>query len=578
MLSFVAYAYRWLRWLVAWPFRLRRPPAWIAFTLEGAYPDYPRPAPNLLLRLVQPQRASLFELREQFREVAHDRRVEGVVLHLRPLQLAGSQVDSLRDAITELRRAGKRVVAWSYHWSRANYLVACAADEVLLQPGGSVDALAIGATHVFLAEALARIGVRADVIPISGYKSALEMFTSNALSDESREMENWLLDAAASETVAAIARGRHVDEDAARALIDATPCTDERARELGLVDAVVSGEDLPAHLGSPGTPAEVEPFDTARGRLRQAAPSVPRRRRVALIPIEGTIVDGDSGRPPVAPPVPVPVLFSPRAGDVTVVQAIREAARDPGVGAVVVYVNSPGGSATASEAIHAALQRLNAEKPVVVAMGPVAASGGYYVATPARRVYAQPRTITGSIGVVTAKFVAGDLLDRLSVHRESLRRGRHALLGSAERPFSDEERALVWAQVQRIYALFVDRVAADRRMSAEAVDAVARGRVWTGRQARERGLVDAFGGLWEAVERAKALARLPDDAPMRVATPGRATLAPAAAAPLPAALRALLGGALGADVSVAAYALEGIAALSGGTPLTLSSVFARDLR
>lgn len=573
MLSLASYAYRWLRWLVAWPFRLRRPPAWIVFTLDGAYADYPVPPANLLVRLLRPQPPSLYELREQFREVAHDRRVTGVILQLRPLRLAGSQVDALRDAIVELRRAGKRVVAWSFHWSRANYLVACAADEVLLQPGGAMDALALGDTHVFLADALARLGVHADVIPISNYKSAMETFAANAMSAESREMQDWLLDAAMAETVGAIARGRHVDEERARALVDATPCTDLRAQELGLIDAVVSGEALPQHLGTEGAPAEVEPFESARGRLRRRPPAPP-GRRVALIPIEGTILDGESARPPVAPPLPLPILLSPRAGDRTVVQAAREAARDPRVGAVVVYVNSPGGSATASEAIHAALARLNAEKPVVVAMGPVAASGGYYVATPARHVYAQPRTITGSIGVVLAKFVMGDLLDRLSIHRETLERGRHAQLGSAERPFTDEERALIWEQVQRIYGLFVERVATDRRLAPDAVEAVASGRVWTGRQALDRGLVDQFGGLWEAVERAKALARLPAHASLTVVRPRGPSRAPVA---LAVGAAAATGG-LTADASALAYALTSLAAVGGGTPLALSPVLGDDLR
>lgn len=205
---------------------------------------------------------------------------------------------------------------------------------------------------------------------------------------------------------------------------------------------------------------------------------------------------------------------------------------DKRAAAVVVYVDSGGGSATASEAMAAALGKITAKKPLVVAMGSVAASGGYYVATPARWIVAQPGTITGSIGVLNGKLVNAGLLAKLLFNRETISRGKHATLLSAERPFSEEEREALWRQIKRTYNVFLDRVAACRKMTREAVDAVGGGRVWTGRQALERGLVDELGGLEQALAKARQLGNLDGRAPVREVKVGKQRLAPAPASSL----------------------------------------------
>lgn len=556
MLRVLGYAVSLARWLIGRALPGRRPPDYVVFVLDGEYTDYPWPPPNLLVRVLRRPGPNLLDLREQFLAVARDPRVRGVVLQLRPtLHLQAAQVDTLRDAIFELRRAGKRVIASSFHYTRATYHVAVAAHDVIVQPGGYVDVLATRRAFVFLADALERVGVEADVLAISPYKTALDALSERQLSAEAREMANWLLDAATAEFARAVADGRGIREADAHDLIDQTPCADDRARELGLVDAVVAPEDVPAWLaGNPARPARLDAYEQARGTLRAPRPRVRSRRHVALIPIEGLIFDGESRRTPVPLPLPLPIVGEARSGDVTIVQAIRRAQRDPRVGAVVVYVNSPGGSPYASEAIHGALARLNTVKPVVVAMGAVAASGGYYVSAPGARVFAQPGTITGSIGVVSAKIVTRGLLDRLALRRESLHRGRHALIGSPERPYTPEERALVWSHIRRTYALFLERVAAGRRMSTEAVDAVGGGRVWTGRQAHDHGLVDELGGLPAALACARRLGRIRDDAPPRVIAAGDREWLP----PMPSTAAAL------------GYAFDGLTLIGGGMPLLLS--------
>lgn len=507
------YLLRWLSWIIRRA-RPHRAPDYVVIRLHGAYRDCPLPIHPLLRRL-RPPRPTLLELAERFQALARDEHVRGVIVELGDLQLASAQVDTLRGLLAETRRAGKRVIAWSHSYTRASYQVATAADEVLLLPGGSVGPLAIASGFPFLADGLARLGVQADVLAISPYKTAADMISRTEMSDEAREMAEWLLDSVFDQHLRAIAEGRDVSIDRARELADATPCTDLRALELGLVDALVTHEELPSRLRQGDALPRVEHWDRAAGSLG-SRPS-PMGQQVGLISIEGTIAHGESSRPPV--PAPVPFVGPGRTGDLTIADAARRAIEDPRIGAVVVHVNSPGGSATASESMRSALAELAGRKPVVMSLGPVAASGGYYVATAARPIVAQPGTLTGSIGVVGGKVVVGGLLEKLGVNVEFLARGRHALIASPTRMFSDEERAIFFNTMRRSYDLFLDRVCEGRTMQRDALEPLAGGRVWTGQQAMEHGLVDESGDLDHAIRRARTLARLPERAPVRLLNP-----------------------------------------------------------
>jgi protease-4 len=552
MLAYSFYPIRYLFWVLGNLLRrLRTAPDYVTFTLEGEYPELQEPPGNFIIRRLRPPKPSLQELAEQFRTIAGDARVRGVVLHLRPLNMLPGQLDSLRDLIKELRSAGKRVVAWSYTYNSATYYVACAADEILLIPGGTVASLGLRHRYVYLADALERIGLKADILQITPYKSGADMFTRSNMSDEVRQMANWLMDAAYDEVTRAIAEGRGMEEEAARALIDNTPCTDLKAKEIGAVDEVISEDDLPTYLQEGPKPARLVTWDKARSCLRRRPPTPP-GRYVALLSIKGLIVDGHSQRPPFKPPIPLPLMLSERAGDLSVVQVARKVLADKRAAAVVLYIDSGGGSATASEAMRAALEKIAAKKPLVVAMGPIAASGGYWVSTPGQVIIAQPNTITGSIGVLSGKFVNAGLLEKLLVNREIISRGKTALFYDFERPFSDEEREIVWEGIQRIYDMFLERVSASREMMRQEVDTIGGGRVWSGRQALEKGLIDEFGGLQRALDKARQLAGLNERAPVRVFTPEKKPIAP-----LPEA------------ASVLTYALEGLRMLNGPGPLCL---------
>ena len=540
-MAWVIYVLRYAAWLVGdLRRRAARSPAWVGFLIETPPPELPAPRGPFWQRFVNRPPVNVRDLRLQFQAVASDPAVRGVVLHLRAMQLPPARVDSLRELIGELRAAGKRVVCWASAYSSATYQVACAADEILLQPGGGIEPLGTAREYVFLTEGLERAGVKADFLQISPYKTASDALTKRGLTPEAREMADWLADSDYAALVEAVAGGRRRQPEAARALLDASPYTDETALAEGVVDALIGEEDLPARLGS-----RLQGWGQARRRLPRPRPPRP-GRVVGLIRIEGTIVDGRSRRSPFKPPLRPPILFEDQSGDLTVVQQARALAADRRVGAVLLWIDSPGGSATASEAMTAALRALAARKPLVAAMGTVAASGGYYVATPARTVFAQPGTLTGSIGVLAGKLVAGGLLQRLLVNTEVVERGRHSTMYSSSRPFTEAERRKLWDSIQRSYRLFLERVGASRERRPEDLEPVAGGRVWTGRQAREHGLVDRLAGFQAALDEARARAGLPPDAPVREAGTGRRELPPAVVA-APAAL---------------AYALEAAAAFN----------------
>ena len=554
VLGYPFYLVRYVLWLVGnLRRRLKKPTDYVVFILEGAYPELRTQKAGFFRRRLFPgSRLSLQELGEQFSALQQDSRIKGVVLHLRSLKMPVAQAQTLREFITKLRSSGKQVSVWSTGYDNTTYYVASAADEILLQTGGSAAPLGLSGTAVFLSDALERVGVKADFIQISPYKTASDPLMRSSMSEEAREMSNWLADAYYDDFIQAIASGRKIEVSAAKALVDGAPYTDLQAVEAGAVDRLISEEELPGYLGDGNKPARLATWDAVRqGLLRP--PPILRSRYVALIRIEGVIVDGRSQRPPFRSPLPMPLVFDPRAGDLSVVQQARTALADRRAAAVVLYVNSTGGSSSASEAMAAALQKLAAKKPLVAVMGPVAASGGYYVCTPAQWISAQPGTITGSIGVLTGKIVTSGLLDKLLFRRESIGRGLHADFDGTERPFNEEERKIVWDNIQRVYDIFLDRVTASRFMPRDVADSVSGGRVWTGSQALEKGLVDELGGLENGLAKARKLAGLHPRAPVFEVRTSPRQVQP----PLPD------------PSSMVRYAMEGLDLFGGGKALCL---------
>ncbi len=482
----------------------------IVLTLPPDLPALPESRSWLLRRLLGAPPLSLAELDERFEQLGADPRARLVVLHLRGLNLALADLQTLRASVQRLRQRGKRVVCYAQDYDNATYYLAAACDEIILQPGGALMALGLVANPVFLKHTLDRLGVRLDVVAITPFKGALDSFSRGTISPEGQQQLEWLLDARYDMLLEGIASGRGIARDAASALIDGAPYTAAAALAAGYVDAVLNEEALPAHLGL-----------DALLSWEQAGPCLFRRWRaqagsgyVAVLPLTGMIVPGESAGAPDGLPLPLPLLDEGRLGDLTVVQQARALLADEQAKAVVLWIDSGGGSAAASEAMAAALDELARDRPLVAYCNALAASGGYYIATPAQWIVAQPGTITGSIGVVLAKAVTRGAFERFGVNRLEFTRGANAALMSDGAPFTDAQRAVMRQSVEDTYRLFVERVAASRRLTIAAVDAVGGGRVWTGQQALAHGLVDELGDLKAAVARARALAGLPETAPV----------------------------------------------------------------
>ena len=532
----ILYPFRYLWWLISSVRRsIGRPPEFVMFVLEEDLPALPDPPRPLWQRFTGRPRLSVKELGERFDRVARDRRIKGVVLHLRPAGMPMSTLQDVRELIATLRKSGKRVVAWAPSYSTGTYYVACACDEILMMPTGMIGALGFATTGMFLADGLARFGLGADFIQVSPYKSAADPLTRSKMSDELREQLTWLLESQYEELVGAIAEARLLDPAGAKELIDGSPYGDGDVVEKHAVDRVLAEEELLAHLGrDAGNPVRIGTWERAESKMRTPAPTLGRGKYVALVRVEGIIIDGHSGRLPARLPIDIPLVGEDRAGDLSVVQLVRQVAADKRAAAAVLYVNSRGGSSTASEAMRRALQVVASRKPLVVVMGPVAASGGYDVATPGAWIVARPGTLTGSIGVLGGKIVTGGLWTKLLFNRETIAFGDHATMQSDERRYSEEEREIQRKQIDQIYRGFLDVVAKARKMTPDQVHPIAQGKVWTGRQALERGLVDEMGGLESGARKARTLAGLPDRAPMREVRGPRRMIPPLADVAAPA--------------------------------------------
>lgn len=517
-----------LRWLQRGWFALRNflrqwaQVDYVMFILSGEIPALPVERGFIQQQLFGEPPTSLLDLDRHFQRIAADPRPKGIILYLRDLPLVLADLQTLRDSILRFRQSGKRVVCYAQDYDLKTYYVASAGDEIILQPGGTLMTLGLSQQVVFLKDALAQVGVSFDAVAISPYKGAFDQFTRDTISPEGREQLEWLLDSRFAMLVEGIVAGRNLTVEAVQSMIDAAPHLDTAALTNGYVDAVLNEEELSRHL-------QVEhllPWDEAQGKLfKQWKRSQP--KYVALLEIKGTMIAGENQSPPPVPlPIPLPVVGDDMAGDITIVRQIRHLMQDESAAAVILYVDSPGGSATAAEAMTSALVELAKTRPLIVYMNGVAASGGYYVATAGHWIVAQPGTITGSIGVLTGKLISSGIFEKLHLNRLDFERGASASIFSDAAPFNETQRSTVRAMIERIYEQFVKRVAESRKLTVEQVDAIGGGRVWTGIQAKANGLVDELGGLDVALKQARERAKLPDDAPLIVFQGDDAPLAP----------------------------------------------------
>src|SRR5215216_2033279 len=484
---------------------LRRPPDYVSIEVAGSLPEFESRVGFIQRRLRPgPTGPSLEGLRGRLAGISADGRPRGVLLRLRSLDAGWAALEELRREITALREHGGRVVAYLLDpVDSRSYYLACAADEILAAPLTTIGVTGLRTRINFLKDALSRIGLEAEVIAVSPYKSAGDPFVRNDFSRESREQAERLLDRRFEELVGAISQGRDLSLEETRSAIDGAPYSAPEGLSRGLLDGVCYEDELPERLGTEGEKAKLVEWGAARRSLRVPYRRSP-RRRVGLVSLSGTIVRGKSRRLP----IPLPLLGGEQAGSESVVAALRLAENNRRVAAILFHVESPGGDALASDLIWREVERIRVKKPVVVLMGNAAASGGYYVSAAANHVVARRTTITGSIGVLSIRPVAENLYERLGVNPASLERGARAgLLDPSHRPTRDELRVLQ-EQIGFIYAQFKDRVSRGRSMEAEDLEDIAAGRVWTGTEAHELGLADEIGGFGEALRKARELGKI----------------------------------------------------------------------
>jgi protease-4 len=507
-----------------WRRILRRRVDYVRLEVGGGLPEFAAPPRWWQRRFLGVSPAlSLYGLRRQLARIAADPQAAGVLLRINGLAAGWATLQSLRDEIAHVREGGKRVVAYLLTPDMAGYYAACAADEVIVPPSATLSIVGLRAEIQFLKDALAKVGLAAEVEAVSPYKSAGEMFVRSDISPENREQLDRLLDARFAEILRAIGAGRGKTPDEVRALIDAAPLSAPAARDAGLVDALLYEDQIDEHLAVGERPPRIVDWGAAHKALR-LPPLRYHRKVVGVVAAEGTIAMGNSR----SLPVPLPLIGGQQAGADSFAQALRQAERNRRVAAVILYVNSRGGDAFASDLMWREVLRVRRSKPVVVAMGDAAASGGYYIAAPASAIVAQPGTLTGSIGVVLLRPVTAGLFERAGINTVVLSRGAHSGVLSITEPPTESERLALRDLVFASYGEFKRRVCEGRAMTDAQIEPIAGGRVWLGHEALELGLVDRLGGLPTALLRAQELAGLPQDrqGPLLLLRGGRSRLPP----------------------------------------------------
>jgi protease-4 len=438
---------------------------------------------------------------DMLRKAKSDRRITSLILKPSGAGALWGKVQEVRDAVTDFRRSGKPAIAYLEYGGEQEFYLATACDKVFLMPSATLDLTGMASYELFLRGMLDKIGAYPDALHIGEYKTYSNTFTEHTYTPAHREMAESLNTDMFEQLVRGIADGRKKSEADVKALIDHGPFLPEDAMRAGLIDDLAYEDQLDdkVKLGS----GKIHYVDMSDYRQVGAGGFGSRGPRIAVIYATGLISSGKSTYDTTGGQV---------VGSETLVEYLRKARADSTVKAIVLRVDSPGGSAIASDIIWREVLLTKNQKPLIASMSDVAASGGYYIAMPAHAIVAEPSTLTGSIGVVLTKFVIDGTLKKLGLNMEGVSRGKYANMYSPVRPFSPEERARMAENMQATYDTFVEKAAQGRNTTPERIDAIGQGRVWTGRQAKEIGLVDELGGLDRAIALAKQRAKIAQDA------------------------------------------------------------------
>ena len=446
---------------------------------------------------LRPTALSMYDIWTNFQKAKNDTRIKGVVLRLGYLVCDWAKINEIRDLVTDFRQSGKKVYAYvseSIEFDKEYYL-ATACDKIVLHPQGMLVINGIGGYVPFVKQTLDKLGIEAEVEHVEEYKTAYHMFTKQGMTPAHREMLDAIYKSIYSQYVETVAGARSKTPDEIRELLDHGFFQGEQAKEAGLVDALLYEDQFQDLLLDDQKRIHTISHNQYL-KTRPASYGFDKGKKIALIYGTGTIVSGEG-------------MYS-MMGSATISRQIRRARKDRSIAAIVLRVDSPGGSAVASDTIWREVTLAKIEKPFIVSMSDLAGSGGYQIAMAAHKIVAHPQTLTGSIGVIFTKLNLTNLYDKLGITSERIQYGKRADMFTTFRSATPEERAMLRQEILRMYDHFVTKAAEGRNLSKDDIQRVAKGRVWTGSQALDHGLVDEMGGLSRAIALAKELAGIPE--------------------------------------------------------------------
>lgn len=519
-------------------------------SISGARsPGLARPTRAVSLRIEKtPGSRSHIALLQKLWTIAEDPSVEAVAMIARAEPASSfAHAEELVDAFRVLRARGKKILC-SLEDNGARSLYVCAnADRTVINPAGGIRFAGLRSQYFYIANMMEKLGIRADILKISDHKAAPEMFTNTAASETAKADHIRALAQVEDVYYKNLAQGRKMTEADARQTIAKGPFVAKEAREMRLVDGYAFDDQVDDVLTEMvGHKVRLQKYEEDTLAPDTFGP----RGKVGLLLVDGDMVDGRSQT--------IPILGTKLLGSYTIADSIKRLREDPLVKSVVLRIESGGGSSMAADVMWRELELLKKKKPLIVSMGSIAASGGYYIAAPAKTIYALPLTVTGSIGIFYGKADISGLLQKIGVNVETYKTSPRADAESMYRAYTDDERKALKIKIQQFYDVFLDRVAEGRNMKKEDVDAVGQGRVWTGQEALQHKLVDKLGGLRDAMNEARRLGKLPDDAPLVEEPPSNSTL-------LDKVLK-IAGFGLG-STSIPGIALTPIQLLRSATPL-----------
>lgn len=515
---FLTFALFLIAGLIAWRIRERAPEVRmntiLVLDVHGDYPEQsPSDIPSQLLG--GRERTTFLSLIQSLESAAGDQRITAILLQPSDLRIGWAKLQQLRSALEQLKRKGKKVLALIEAGGSREYFLSSVADQVFLSPVGVLDLKGMRVEVMFFKDTLSKLGVQADLEHIGRYKNFSDQFTDNRMSDAFREAESALLDSVYGNFINTIALARRRPADEMRTLIEENgPFNAETAARFGLVDGLRYEDQILDDLKADNPNHEVHRLSI--GDYSKVVPPQTGGDRIAVVYAVGAITSGEDQ---------FDALEGKTMGAKSMSKVLEEVGNDKSVKGVIVRIDSPGGDAFASDEIWRDMVGLGKKKPLVISMSDTAASGGYYIAMTGDPLVAEPGTLTGSIGIVYGKLNLKGLYDKMGITKEILARGKFSEMDSDYHSYTPDERERVRALMGDFYSKFVGKVAAARKMTPDAVDKIAQGRVWTGEQAKGNGLVDELGDFSKALEIIKQKAGLRPEAKVElVEYPPRKTL------------------------------------------------------